>query len=78
MRTVGQTRNAQKEDEMKPTKIQMLCVLAFMALFSLTTSAQEVLKEKAYQLRLQPGWTRTQDLPQGIDGGLVTSGGSAA
>jgi hypothetical protein len=47
-----------------------LFLLAFMALSSLTASAQEVVKEKAYQLQLQPGWTRTKNLPQGIDVGF--------
>ena len=31
---------------------------------------QNVVKEKAYQLRVQPGWTRTQNLPIGIDVGF--------
>lgn len=56
---------------MKQNKIGILCMLAFVALFSVTTSAQEVVKEKAYQLRVQPGWTRTQNLPQGIDVGFT-------
>ncbi len=56
---------------MKLNKIQMLCALALIALFSLTASVQEVVKEKAYQLRVQPGWTRTQNLPQGIDVGFT-------
>ena len=37
---------------------------------SLTASVQEVVKEKPYQLRLPPGWTRTKKLPQGIDVGF--------
>ena len=56
---------------MKLNKIQMLCALALIALFSLTASVQEVVKEKAYQLRVQPGWTRTQNLPQDIDVGFT-------
>ena len=56
---------------MKPNKMQMLCVLIFLALFSMTTNAQEVIKEKTYQLRVQPGWARTQNLPQGIDVGFT-------
>jgi hypothetical protein len=55
---------------MKPTTIKRLFLLAFMALSSLTASAQEVVKEKSYQLRLQPGWTRTKNLPHGIDVGF--------
>lgn len=55
---------------MKPNTIKMLFLLAFMALSSLTASAQEVVKAKAYQLRLQPEWTRAKNLPQGIDVGF--------
>ena len=55
---------------MKPKQIQVLCVLALLVLCSMKTSAQEVVQEKAYQLRVQPGWERTQNLPQGIDVGF--------
>ena len=35
----------------------------WLALFSLTAAAQEVVKDKAYQLRVQPGWApSTQEL----------------
>jgi len=48
-----------------------LFLLVFMALCSLTASAQEVVKEKAYQIQLQSGWTRTQNFPQGMDVGFT-------
>ena len=48
--------------------------------FSPTASTQEIVKEKPYQLRLQPEWTRTKNLPQGIDVGFrkKTAGGDYA
>ncbi|MCJ7448723.1 MAG: hypothetical protein MUO72_13635 [Bacteroidales bacterium] len=55
---------------MKPNKMQPLCVFVFMSLCSLTTSAQDIIKEKAYQMRIQPGWLRTENVPQGIDVGF--------
>ena len=55
---------------MKPKHIQVLCVLVLLVLCSVKTSAQEVVQENAFQLRVQPGWERTQNLPQGIDVGF--------
>lgn len=55
---------------MKSHRMLQLFLLAFIALYSLTASAQEVVKEKAYQLQLQSGWTRTKSVPQGIDVGF--------
>lgn len=63
--------NTLKEEQMKSNKIQLLYVLTFMALSSLAVSSEEVVKEKAYQIRIRPGWTRTQNLPQGIDVGFT-------
>jgi hypothetical protein len=55
---------------MKPSKMQALGVLVFIALFSLTASAQELVTETGYQIQLQHGWTRADDVPPGIDVGF--------
>ena len=49
----------------------MWWVIVFVTLIGLKTSAQEVITEKAYQLQVQPGWTRTRNLPPGMDVGFA-------
>jgi len=55
---------------MRTNVIRVVCVFAFVALCCFAASAQEILKEKAYQIRVQPGWTRTEHVPQGLDVGF--------
>ncbi|HEY4695945.1 MAG TPA: hypothetical protein VIH13_03550 [Candidatus Hydromicrobium sp.] len=52
-------------------KVRLLMMIGVILLgVSFEARAQQVVKEKAYQLSLPAGWEKTEQLPQGIDVGF--------
>jgi len=50
--------------------MRLIIIVAIVAGLSLEAKAQQVVKEKAYQLSLPAGWEKTRQVPQGIDVGF--------
>lgn len=48
----------------------LIMVLTIITVVSFESEAQQIVKEKAYQLSLAAGWERTKDVPQGLDVGF--------
>jgi hypothetical protein len=63
-------KNQETGEKMRGNTIRGWWVIAFLALYFSAADAQMVSKENAYQLSIQPGWTRAENLPQGIDVGF--------
>jgi len=55
------------------TKLLLITILAIIAVVSAEVSADQVVKEKAYQLSLPAGWEQAKQVPQGLDVGFRRS-----
>jgi hypothetical protein len=51
-------------------KLRDLLVSTMLVAVYLSANAQQVVKDKAYQISIPPGWARTESVPQGFDVGF--------
>jgi len=55
------------------TRLLLITIWAIIATVSFEVGAEQIVKEKAYQLSLPAGWELTKEVPQGLDVGFRKS-----